>query len=148
MTLVPGPLEVEKRIHAAPEIVFSFFTDPEKYRRWMGLSAELDPRPGGTYRVDVNGRNVALGRYVELDPPRRIVLTFGWEGDPDLPAGASTVEIELVADGDDTIVRLRQSGLPTEGWKEQQARGWDHYLGRLIAAGAGRDPGPDPMVSA
>ena len=49
-------LEKEVRIEARPETVFPFFTDPAKMTRWKGRSATLDPRPGGTYRVDVNGR--------------------------------------------------------------------------------------------
>jgi len=144
VTIVPGPLEVEQRVEASPEIVFAYFTDPEKYRRWMGTGAELDARPGGVYRVAVGG-NVASGHYVELDPPRRIVLTWGWEGDPDLPAGASTVEIDLIEDAGATIVRLRHSGLPTDDSKDQHGQGWIHYLERLAVAGPGGDPGPDPL---
>jgi uncharacterized protein YndB with AHSA1/START domain len=53
-------LEVEMRIDAPPEVVFAYFTDPEKYRRWKGVRAELDPRPGGGFRVDM-GPTAGLG---------------------------------------------------------------------------------------
>ena len=46
---------VERIVHIAapPETVYAFLTDPEKLVRWKGVSAELDARPGGIYRVDV-----------------------------------------------------------------------------------------------
>ena len=45
----------------------------------MGQSASFDPRPGGLYRVEVMPGNTARGEFVELDPPRRLVFTCGWE---------------------------------------------------------------------
>ena len=61
-------LEKEVRIEARPETVFPFFTDPAKLTRWKGRSATLDPRPGGTYLVDINGSNIARGEYLEVVP--------------------------------------------------------------------------------
>ena len=46
-------------INASRETVFSYFTDPAKMARWMGIEHRLDPVPGGAFRVDMNGRNVA-----------------------------------------------------------------------------------------
>ena len=65
----------EVRIEARPEVVYSFFTDSDKMTRWKGVKAELEPQPGGIYRVDINGRDVASGRFLELEPYRRIVFT-------------------------------------------------------------------------
>ena len=70
-------LEKEVRIAARPETIFPFFTDPEKMMRWLGVSVTLDPRPGGIYRVDINGENVARGEYIELVPYSRIVFSRG-----------------------------------------------------------------------
>jgi hypothetical protein len=55
------------------------------------------------------------------------------------------VTIELVPDGDATIVRLTHSGLP-EGADAAQLQGWEHFLPRLAAVASGGDPGPDPWV--
>ena len=77
----------EVHIDAEPETVFAFFTDPDKMIQWKGRRAELDPRPGGVYRVDVTGEHVARGEYVELDPPHRVVFTWGWEGGDAVPPG-------------------------------------------------------------
>lgn len=142
-----GPLTVsaEVRIEAPPERVFLFLTDPEKLVRWKGVDAALDPSPGGEYRVNVTRRNHAVGEYVVVDPPRRVVFTWGWEGDDRLPPGSSTVEIELVPDGDGTLVRLTHSGLP-EGTDAAQLEGWEHFLPRLAIVASGGDPGPDPWA--
>ncbi len=141
-------VEREIRIAARPEIVFSFFTDPAKMIRWKGQSATLDPKPGGVYRVDFNGRHIVRGEYVEIVPYSRIVFTWGWEGDNSpLPPGSSTVEISLRADGDGTIVRVRHLNLP-EKEVQSHTEGWDHYLPRLQMAAEGRDPGPDSLAHA
>ena len=138
-------LELEIRVEARPETVFAFLTDPGRYRLWMGRTAELDPRPGGTYRVDVNGTNSVVGEYLLVEPPSRVVFTWGWVGSDEVPPGSTTVELTLVPQGEATIVRLRHSGLPSSEQREQHGHGWRHYLDRLAVAAAGGDPGLDPM---
>ena len=140
-------VEIEQRIEASPEIVFSFLVEPERYRRWMGVDAELDAHPGGSFMVRVNEMAVARGHYVAVEPPRRLVMTWGWEGNEALPPGSTTVEFTLEPDGDGTILRLRHSGLPNEDERTQHAHGWGHFIGRLAVAGGGGDPGPDPMAA-
>jgi uncharacterized protein YndB with AHSA1/START domain len=139
-------VEREIRIAAPPEIVFRFFIDPKRMVRWKGTSAELDPRPGGIYRVNVTGRDVAQGVYQEVVPNSRVAFTWGWEGNSTVPPGSSTVEITLVPDGDGTIVRLRHSGLPPKD-RAGHAEGWEHFLARLVVAAGGGDPGPDPWAT-
>ena len=133
-------VEREIRIAAEPETVFEFLTDPVKMVRWKGREAQLEPRPGGVYRVDVNGRDVARGNYLEIVPYSRVVFSWGWEGaGSTLPPGASTVEILLIPDGDGTIVRLKHRDLPSPESVQQHSAGWDLYLPRLAAAAAGAD---------
>ncbi len=137
----------EIRIDARPEIVYAYFTDPEKMVLWKGVAALLDPRPGGMYRVDINGHDVVRGAYVEVVPYRRVVFTWGWEGEGSpLPPGTSTVEVTLIPDGQGTRVRLRHLGLPAEQ-RPQHAEGWEHYLARLAIAASGGDAGPDPWTA-
>jgi uncharacterized protein YndB with AHSA1/START domain len=148
-------VELERRIAARPETVFTYFTDPVRFCQWQGVDAELDPRPGGTFRLTVTGRSrvVARGEYVEVDPPHRVVFTWGWEqvdGLPDgmrgLMPGTSTVEVELTPEGDGTVLRLRHSGLPTDPEQKIHTEGWTATLDRLAVAAAGGDPGPDPFA--
>jgi uncharacterized protein YndB with AHSA1/START domain len=84
------------------------------------------------------------GKYVEVVPNKRVVFTWGWAAaNHPVPAGSSRVEIDLVADGKETIVKLRHTGLP-EPAMAPHAEGWKLYLNRLAIVGAGGDAGPDP----
>lgn len=146
---IPEAIEREVLIAARPETIFPFFTDPAKLLKWKGIQADLEPRPGGLFRVDINGRDVVSGRYVEITPPSRVVFTWGWEGAASpLPAGSTTVEITLTREAAGTRVRLRHSGLPTLELVRSHIEGWEHFLPRLTQAAEGRDPGPDPWSMA
>ncbi|MGE3844462.1 MAG: SRPBCC domain-containing protein [Vicinamibacterales bacterium] len=138
-------VEREIRIAARPEVVFQYFVDPVKMIEWKGVDAALDARPGGVYRVNVTGREIAVGEYVEVVPYERIVFTWGWEPGHDIPPGSTTVEVTLTPDGDGTILRLRHSGLTGEAIM-QHTVGWDHFLPRLAEAASGGNPGPDPWA--
>ena len=136
-------------IPASPETVWPFLVDPEKAIRWMGLSASLDARPGGLYRVEVIPRDTARGEFVEVDPPRRLVFTWGWESGraSDVAPGSTTVEIDLVPNDDGTTLRLTHRHLPSADAAERHAHGWDHYLERLAIVARGRRAGADPWVA-
>ncbi len=139
-------VEREVRISASPETIFPFLTDPERIVRWKGTEAMLDPRPGGIYRVNVAGKHMARGEFVEIKPNSKVVFTWGWEGNDDVPPGSSTVEVSLIPDGDETTVRLRHTDLPTKESAAEHTMGWDHYMGRLVIAAPGGDPGEDTMI--
>ncbi len=130
-------VELETRVDAPPETVFTFLVDPELYVRWQGTEAELDARPGGRFRIVVEG-NVVAGEYIEVSPPHRVVVTWGFEGNPDLPPGSSTVEFTLEPDGDGTVVRVRHVSLPDEA-VDQHRQGWVRYLAQLTSV-AGTAP--------
>lgn len=133
-------------IAAPPQTVFDHFTQPEAILRWMGDYAVLDPRPGGEFTLDINGVPVR-GRYLELDPPHRLVISWGHAGSDRLPPGTSRVEITLTQNADGTLVELLHTGIP-ETEADQHALGWQHFLTRLALAACGHDPGPDPWATA
>lgn len=143
-------VERELAIAATPETVWAFLVDPEKVKAWMGETITQDVRPGGSYRNQVLPGHVAAGEFLEVDPPHRLVYTWGWlpgpEGPNPVPPGSTTIEIELVPDGDGTLLRFLHRDLPDEEKAASHAHGWDHYLGRLAEAAAGRDPGRDPWL--
>ena len=142
----------EMQIEASPETVWEFLVDPEKVARWKGRLADtFEPTPGGAFRIEVLPGNVASGEFVELDPPHRIVYTWGWEPGPDgpnaVPPGSSTIEIELVPEDGGTKLLFTHRDLPTRESADSHAVGWNHYLARLAIAAAGGDPGPDPWAA-
>ena len=137
----------EISIAAEPQTVFECFTDADLYSRWMGARAQLDPRPGGTYAVDINENASARGRFVEVVPHSRIVFTFGWDGDQALPPGSSTVEVTLTPTPGGTHVRLVHRGLRLKEVRDQHRHGWELYLGRLATVASGGDVGSDPNAN-
>jgi uncharacterized protein YndB with AHSA1/START domain len=146
MTTTAGDkIELEVRIAAKPDTVFSFLNDAGRMAQWIGSTVELEPRPGGAMRIDMNGRDIARGQVVAIEPNKRLVLSWGWEGEGHpVPPGSSEVEITLAADGDGTRVVLRHTGLPAPAVKDHEG-GWNLLMPRLAAVGEGRDPGPNPM---
>jgi uncharacterized protein YndB with AHSA1/START domain len=140
---VTGAIEVTQRIEAPPEVVFAYLTDSRRFVKWMGVGAELDPRPGGRYRIDVDGEHIASGQYQEVDPPHRLVMSWGWEGHPTVPPGSTTVEITLTPEAGATVLRLRHLGLPDVGERRQHTNGWNLYTRSLAAiASKPREPAP------
>lgn len=97
----------------------------------MGTRAELDPRPGGRLRIEVESGTVAAGEYREVDPPHRLVFSWGWEGDEAVPPGSTMVEITVVPAGSGSLLRLRHLGLPTEENRQLHQAGWAMYTDRL-----------------
>lgn len=137
-------VEMQVRLEARPEAVFPFLVEPERYARWQGVRAELDARPGGVFRVWMDAQMVVSGEYVEVTPHRRVVFTWGWEGNDDVPPGSTTVEIDLEPDGDGTTLTLRHSGLPSDESAALHEEGWRFFAPRLASAVSGGDPGPMP----
>jgi len=139
-----GMVEVSVHIAAEPETVFAYFTDPGRYVQWMGTDAALEPVPGGCYRAVMRDGVQAAGQFVEVDPPHRLVFTWGWTHDAAVPPGTTRVVITLRAEAGGTRVVLRHYGLPDDDQREHHRKGWLLYLGRLDLRVQGGDPGPDP----
>ena len=149
-------VELEHRVSGSPEDVFEYFVDPDKYRRWHGVDAELDARPGGVFKVTTAPDIWARGEYVAVERPTRIVLTWGFEstngfalprGLEQVPPGSSTVEFTFQPDGDGTIIRVRHMRLPSDEARWAHEQGWKTYIPRLAVLSSGDDPGEDPAVS-
>ena len=137
----------EVSIAASPETVWELLVDPDKVTRWMGEQATFELQPGGIYRLGVVPGHTARGEFVEIDPPHRLVFTFGWEdGSSVVTPGSTTVEIVLEPQGGGTLLHFAHSGVPSTDSAESHAHGWDHYLARLVVAGGGGDPGHDPWL--
>jgi uncharacterized protein YndB with AHSA1/START domain len=141
-------IERELVIAASPETVWELLVDPDKSRSWMGQQSWSEPKVGGAYRVEVIPGHIASGEYLEVDAPRRLVHTWGWDGENAVSPGSTTIEYDLTPDGDGgTRLRFVHSGLPSEESKASHSHGWDHYFERLATVGAGGDAGPDPWLS-
>jgi uncharacterized protein YndB with AHSA1/START domain len=79
---------VTRSFDGPARLVFDAWTKPELLMQWWApksfgitfLSCEADVRPGGTYRFvfghpESDQPMAFVGRYLEVDPPRRLVWT-------------------------------------------------------------------------
>lgn len=136
------PIVVERRIQAPPSVVYEYLTDGEKWASWQGTGASVEARPGGDVVLSMPNGTTARGRFMELVPDQRVAFTWGWDDHPSIPPGSTAVEIDLLPDGEGTLVRLTHSGLPADEVPLHRT-GWEHYLPRLAVVAQGRNPGPD-----
>jgi uncharacterized protein YndB with AHSA1/START domain len=142
--VIDGDAVIHELVLAAPaEQVFDMFTDPQQLVRWIGVSADLQPRPGGRFQFEVMPGQFCEGQYVIVERPSRLVFTWGWT-DPGfgLPPGTSRVEVTFTPSGSgggQTRLRLVHTGLAGDlGILHDD--GWPRFLTRLTAAMAGRPP--------
>ena len=136
------PITVEQFSQADPATVYRHLVESDRWILWQGVSATLDPQPGGLFRMETSDGRTARGQFVEVVPDRRVVFSWGWTDMPSLPPGSTTVEIDLVPIDNGTLIKLRHTGLaPDEAVMHEM--GWCRYLTRLDIASTGGDPGPD-----
>ncbi|MFD0521932.1 TIGR03086 family metal-binding protein [Paractinoplanes durhamensis] len=124
---------------------FALITEPDRLRRWLTVSARVDLRAGGEFRWTLTPMAVTVGSITEVEPGRRLVLSFGWEDSPDPRMDTVIITIEPVDGG--TLVRLVHDGIPADKG-EGVFEGWTHFFERLERAAAGGDAGPDEWAAA
>jgi uncharacterized protein YndB with AHSA1/START domain len=138
----------EMLLPVAPDEAFEMFVDPARLVRWIGISAELEPRPGGRFRFEVMPGQFCEGRYEIVDRPHRLVFTWGWTAESmGVPPGSSQVEVTFTAaaaaGGDSTTLRLVHRGL-TAPARPLHDDGWTRFLARLTAVATNQTPDPYP----
>lgn len=139
------PITASVYVAAPLERVFAHFTSSGMMTDWMGQWADLHPVVGGRFAVDIEGVAVR-GRYLELDPPSRLVISWGHAGSERLAPGVSTVEILLTPEAGGTRVDIRHRDLP-EPEASRHPAGWRRFLTQLAdvaPAGDGRERASDP----
>ena len=112
-------LVVRRLFNGPAQIVFEAWTRPELLKRWwaprsFGVSlfeVESDLRTGGTYRYafgrDPKNPEVFSGRYLEVSPPSRLVLTQLYERMRE--AGEAVVTVTFEESEGRTLLTLHQS---------------------------------------
>lgn len=103
-------IRVERIFRAGRERVWEALTEPDLLAQWWGRGHRLDVEafelePGGRWRFVEHAPEGTFGfegRFREVTPRERIVLTFGWDGMP----GHEIVETMTLEDLDDGRTRL------------------------------------------
>ncbi len=123
---------------------FALITQPERLRRWMGVTARLDLRAGGDFRWTVTPGNIAFGTVTEVEPGRRVVFDWRW-AHSEAPEGSS-VTIAVEPAGAETLVTLTHEGLSSDE-EVGHTEGWNHFFERLEKAAVDGDAGPDEWAA-
>ncbi len=128
-----GTFTCSIEVTAAPEIVFDYFVDAELLVSWIGDYAVLDSQPGGEFTLDIEGIPVR-GQYLEVVPPKRVLVSWGHAGSETLPPNSTQVQFSLTPTGTGgTLVEVEHRNLPDEHLPSHKV-GWPMFLGRLQAA--------------
>jgi uncharacterized protein YndB with AHSA1/START domain len=138
MTEALETLRITRRFDAAPERVFDAWIDPGRAGRWLFTSptserhsTDLDVSVGGKWTI-VDRRDgvdyTALGEYLEIDRPRRLVFSFAM---PQFSPLSCNVIVDIVADGDGCILTLSQTDLAPAALKPTEA-GWSDMFDALV----------------
>ncbi len=106
------------------------------------MSAYVDLRAGGDWRWTVTPGHVAAGTFREVEPGRRVVFGWGWEGSDDVEPDESTVTVTVEPTEGGSLVTLVHEGL-TDEQAAMHAEGWNHYFERLEKLTLSGDAGPD-----
>lgn len=123
----PEPVIATIRIAAPPTVVFPYLIDPPLLARWIGDAAGSVADPGGAFVLAITDAKSVQGRFLAIDPPKRVVFTWGVPDSDVLPPGSTTVEIVLTPDGDGTVVELTHRDLPRSELSSHRA-GWTGLL--------------------
>lgn len=143
-----SPLTVKlDRVLKVPQVrAFALLTRPEHLRNWfapaVGYRTEVtkwDLRPGGEYRIvmqrpDGAEPSVPVGKFVEISPPSRLVMTWNWE---DSEPMNSTVTFELAPlDARSCRLTLTQVGFENQQIRDGHEGGWSGSLDLLTKLAA------------
>ncbi|MEM7046882.1 MAG: SRPBCC domain-containing protein [Pseudomonadota bacterium] len=138
-------LKIVRIFTAPPELVFAVLTEPAHLRTWFApedmdvISYEGQAQQGENWRSVMANKQgqqyTSYGTYQELDPPRQIVMTHGWEGDIGAQ-GETVITITLTAlEGSDsspkTEMIFEQTGFANESLRDSHDEGWSSALGRI-----------------
>jgi uncharacterized protein YndB with AHSA1/START domain len=134
----PDPLIATIRIAAPPTVVFPYLIDPPLLARWIGDATGSTAEPGGPFALAITDAKSVQGQFLTIDPPKRVVFTWGVPGNDVLPPASTTVEIVLTPDGADTVVELTHRDLPRSEVPSHRA-GWTGLLDVLARVAGKRE---------
>jgi uncharacterized protein YndB with AHSA1/START domain len=127
-------LQLTRIFNAPRQVVFGYWTEPEKLQRWSGCKdaknceVQMDFRVGGTFtqKMEVHGKEFAFsGVYEEIVVPERIVYSAN------LGFATTRIRIEFIEQGQQTKVVLIQDGLPDQNFCKIISQGTSEGMDKL-----------------
>jgi predicted enzyme related to lactoylglutathione lyase len=99
------------------------------------MDAEVDLRPGGTYRIEMEtdemGTAEIVGTYQEVVPNTRLVFTWAWKNNLQLGSGETLVSVDLLEIEEGTEVKVHHSGFSNLDERDIHTQGWNSALDNL-----------------
>jgi len=145
-------LRMTRTFDATPERVFAAWTNPDHFGQWFGpvgmktVECDIDAKVGGAWRLMGEGENIpgrhtpgrvrptVSGKYVEIEPPSRLVFTWAWHEKDDFasPRGQeSIVTIQFKSVGERTEMIFTQAVFKDEETRAAHNRGWSESFDKL-----------------
>jgi uncharacterized protein YndB with AHSA1/START domain len=122
-------------IRTTPEKLWQALMDPEFTQRyWLQTRQESDWKPGAAWRaVAPDGQAIISGEIIEIEPPRRLVLTWRNEMKPEQRAeGYSRVTYGLEKQGASVkLTILHEIDKPGSKLLQSVSGGWPLILASL-----------------
>jgi len=95
-------------------------------------------RPGAAFNLDLDGTLIS-GRYVEVDPPHRLVIDWDRQVADEAASTPTPIEITFTPTGDGTAMTVQFPGQSAEDVAFYREL-WRRYLDRIAAAFDGSEP--------
>jgi uncharacterized protein YndB with AHSA1/START domain len=142
MTVAGAPfrLEVQRVVAAPADRVFAALTTPALMRDWVCPGdatpgqISCDPSVGGRYEIEMRLADgtvlVVGGRYLQVEPNRKLVYTWKWAHESE----ESQVTVTLRAVNGGTEVQLVHDKLPSASSRDGHTQGWTSCLDKLVAS--------------
>src|SRR5262249_22020911 len=127
MTELPHRLDRSVIIQAHRDVVFSFFTDDERWAAWWGAGSTIDPRPRGPIKICYPDGTRASGEVLDFLAPERIVFTMGFDSGKPIAPGGSRVTLKLEALGPGTKLSLLHE-FAEPFVRDEFVQGWRYQL--------------------
>ena len=134
----PTSLVISRTYPASVERVFKAWTDANQLGQWFAptddytTKANVDLRVGHEYRIAIThkGGNVhtILGTYRLIEPPRKLVYSWRWEGGP---MADTLVTVDFASEGEATRVTITHEQFTNTEDRDKHNEGWNGCLNRL-----------------
>jgi uncharacterized protein YndB with AHSA1/START domain len=129
---------ISRTYPASVERVFKAWTDANQLGQWFAptddytTKATVDLQVGHEYRIAITHKggnvHIILGTYRLIDPPRKLVYTWRWEGGP---MADTLVTVDFAPEGEATKVTITHEQFVNTEDRDKHNEGWNGCLNRL-----------------
>jgi uncharacterized protein YndB with AHSA1/START domain len=127
-------LRIERVIAATPERLFTLWSEPEELVKWWGPEGyttpaqTMDVRPGGRWRTTMQSpagtKHTVSGIYRAIEPPKRLVFTWGWDDDAGLRGHETDITVTFEPTTGGTRMVLVQQNFADKDSRGRHEHGW------------------------